>query len=190
MDFKVKVIASSLVVIALVYWFVSQTSVQNQPETHTVTNTQTQNTNNAGQQQDRPLAPDFTLKDMDGKSVSLSDYRGKVVFVNFWATWCPPCRAEIPDFVKLVDKYGKEGFVILGVSVDKEADVKKIPKFSKDFKINYPVMWDSNYKVAQDYGGIGSIPTTFVIDRSGRAVGKVVGARSYKEFEKIIKKVL
>ncbi len=134
-------------------------------------------------------APDFTLKDINGNPVKLSDYKGKLVFVNFWATWCPPCRAEIPSFVELIEKYGDQGFTILGISVDKPADLEKIPAFMDKMKMNYPVLIAST-EVVQAYGGISSIPTTFVINKEGNVLGRIVGSRSREMFESIIKKYL
>ncbi len=134
-------------------------------------------------------APDFTLKDINGNDVSLKDYRGKLVFVNFWATWCGPCRAEIPAFVDLIDTYGKDGFAILGISVDSPKDIKKIPAFMEQMKMNYPVLLATE-KVRMEYGGISSIPTTFVINREGKVLGRIVGARPHEMFEGIIKKYL
>jgi peroxiredoxin len=154
----------------------------------TPTSAQTQNQNEGQQElQDAPL---FTLKDLDGNSVALDDYKGKIVFVNFWATWCPPCRAEIPHFVKLIDKYGDQGFVILGISVDDPKDYQKIPGFKDKFDINYPILLDEQGKVGFQYGGIQSIPTTFVLNKEGKALGKIVGSRSYEQFEDIIKRFL
>lgn len=141
-------------------------------------------------EQERPPAPLFTLEDIDGQNISLADYKGKIVFVNFWATWCAPCRAEIPDFVKLIDKYGDDGFDILGVSVDNPNDYKKIPAFMDQYKMNYPVLLDKVGQVNHLYGGIQSIPTTFVLDREGKALGRIVGARSYEQFEDILKQIL
>lgn len=141
-------------------------------------------------EQEAPLAPLFTLNDIDGKSVSLDDYKGKIVFVNFWATWCPPCRAEIPDFVRLIDKYGDKGFDILGISVDNPKDYKKIPGFMDQYKMNYTVLLDEIGQVNSMYGGIQSIPTTFVLDREGKALGRIIGARSFDQFEGILKQIL
>lgn len=139
--------------------------------------------------QDAPLAPDFSLLDLDGNKVALSDYKGKVVFVNFWATWCGPCRGEIPEFVELIKNYGDDDFAILGISVDNDKDYDKLPGFVKQYSINYPVLL-AEPKVVASYGGIEGIPTTFVIDRQGRALGKIVGARDYATFEKIVKSLL
>jgi len=181
LDFKIKAIAFVILVFGGLFWINSQyasTSVNAQPQKNTA---QTQ----AVSQNQNPVAPAFTLKDVEGHNVSLADYKGKLVFVNFWATWCPPCRAEIPHFVELVDKYGKDGFAILGISVDDPKDHKKIPGFMNKFDINYPILLDDN-KTRYDYGGIESIPTTFVINREGKALGKIVGSRSKEQFEQIV----
>ncbi len=179
-DFKLKAIVFVVVVFAGLFWLNSisaPNSANAQPQAKQVS------------KDEAPNAPEFKLQDLDGNSVSLADYKGKVVFVNFWATWCPPCRAEIPHFVELVDKYGEDGFAILGISVDDPKDFKKIPEFKENYKINYPILL-SNGKVTRDYGGIGGIPTTFVIDREGKVLGKIVGAKSKEQFEGIIKQVL
>jgi len=140
-------------------------------------------------QEQAPQAPDFTLQDMDGNMVSLSDYRGKLVFVNFWATWCGPCRNEIPHFVELIDKYGDDGFVILGITVDNPDDLPKVPAFMESYKINYPVL-KANGNVVAAYGGISSIPQTFVVGRDGSAIGRIEGSRPYETFEKIVQSLL
>jgi thiol-disulfide isomerase/thioredoxin len=134
-----------------------------------------------------PMAPDFTLKDVEGNPVSLSDYKGKVVFVNFWATWCPPCRAEIPHFIELVDKY-PDDFIVLGVDLDPR-DFSKVPAFVEQQGMNYPVLYDTE-GVSNIYGGISSIPTTFVVNRNGKKVDTIVGSRPKAVFEEIIKKWL
>lgn len=148
-----------------------------------------QSTNNpaaeAASDQQNPLAPDFALQDLEGNTVRLSDYQGKVVFVNFWATWCPPCRAEIPYFVELMNEY-KDDFVVLGITVDREQDIPKVPGFAEEYSINYPVLYADAQTVGA-YGGITSIPTTFVVSKDGYAVGKIVGSRPKAEFERIIK---
>ena len=132
-----------------------------------------------------PEAPDFALQDLEGNIVKLSDYKGKVVFVNFWATWCPPCRAEIPYFVELVDEY-KDDFIVLGITVDNQRDLPKVPSFAESYKINYPILVANNETVAA-YGGISNIPTTFVVDPEGLVVGRIVGSRPKEQFEQIIK---
>jgi len=110
-------------------------------------------------------APDFVLKDLQGKEVKLADYKGKVLALNFWATWCPPCRAEIPDFVEAYAANKDKGFEILGLSVDRMTADKLLPFVSRA-KINYPVaLADTN--IVQDYGPIDAIPATIIIDKKG-----------------------
>jgi thiol-disulfide isomerase/thioredoxin len=130
-----------------------------------------------------PLAPDFSLVDINDNMVNLTDYRGKVVFVNFWATWCPPCRAEIPHFIELVEEF-KDDFIVLGISVDRPADKPKVPGFAESYNINYPILFADEQIAA--YGNISSIPTTFVVDKKGYVKGKIVGAKPKEEFKRII----
>jgi cytochrome c biogenesis protein CcmG/thiol:disulfide interchange protein DsbE len=133
-------------------------------------------------------APAWDLKDVKGKSVKLSDFKGKVVILDFWATWCPPCRAEIPHFIGLQEKYGKQGLVVVGVSVD-EGGPDVVSSFVKANKINYPIVM-GNLDVAQLYDANEGIPTTFVIDRTGNIVAKHLGFTDSEIFEKEIKSVL
>jgi len=128
-------------------------------------------------------APDFNLPDLNGKIVSLTDYQGKVVIVDFWATWCGPCKMEIPGFVKLQEKY-KDDLVIIGVSLD-QGGPKAVVPFAKDYAINYPVVY-GNGETVKAYGGVNGIPTTFVIDRKGNIQRKYVGYRPDSVFEKDI----
>jgi thiol-disulfide isomerase/thioredoxin len=132
---------------------------------------------------DYALAPDFALTDINGDIVKLSDYRGKVVFVNFWATWCPPCRAEIPHFIELVEEF-EDDFIVLGISVDRPNDKAKVPGFAESYNINYPVLFADEQIAA--YGQISSIPTTFVVDKDGYVKGQIIGARPKEEFKRII----
>lgn len=133
-------------------------------------------------------APDFTLPDLEGNSLTLSDFKGRVIILNFWATWCPPCRKEIPDFVELYEKYKDEGLLIIGVNLDR-GDSRTVKQFSKNYKINYPIVL-GNVNVTQDYGGIRGIPTTFVIDRKGNIKKKYVGYRPKATFEEAVKRLL
>ena len=133
-------------------------------------------------------APDFNLRKFNLGRVKLSDYRGKVVLVNFWATWCPPCVKEIPDFVALTDDYGEKGLIILGISLDKNPQ-QVLPGFIRKYKINYPILLDDG-RVAGVYGGVTAIPTTFLVDREGNIRQKYVGARTRSVFEADIKKLL
>ena len=133
-------------------------------------------------------APDFALEDLNGDVVRLSDYQGKVVFLNFWATWCGPCRAEIPHFIELVEEYGDDGFDIIGVAVDPR-DFSKVQPYVDYQGINYPVLYDTK-SVSGMYGGVQSIPTTFVINRDGKVVDQFIGSRPKNVFESVIKKWL
>ncbi len=122
------------------------------------------------------IAPGFTLKDLDGKKVSLSDYRGKLIFLNFWATWCPPCRREMPSMERLYQRFKDEDFVIL--AVDLREGKRVVEKFARKYKLNFPILLDSTGKTGDAYG-IRAIPTTYFIDRQGKLIGKAVGARDW-----------
>jgi cytochrome c biogenesis protein CcmG/thiol:disulfide interchange protein DsbE len=133
-------------------------------------------------------APDWRLTNLDGKSVKLSDFRGKVVILNFWTTWCPPCRREIPSFISLQKQYGDKGLVVVGVSLD-EKGPGIVKPFVTKMGINYPVVM-GDQKTAADYGGIAVVPTTFVIDRKGQVVAEHQGDAERATFEAEIKPLL
>jgi len=134
------------------------------------------------------VAPDFTLYTATGEPVQLSKYRGQVVILDFWATWCGPCRKEIPGFVNLYNQYRDKGLTIIGVSLDQKGwDVVK--PFIQEYNINYPVVL-GNSEVVNDYGGIRAIPTTFIIDRNGRVVDRVVGYHPESFFRQRIEPLL
>lgn len=137
---------------------------------------------------DLKLAPDFTLPDLDGNKVRLSDYEGKVVIVNFWATWCPPCRAEIPAFIDLYDTYKDRGFAMIGISLDPDGG-RAVNRFLEEYRINYPILL-GNIKVTSLYGGVTSIPTSFVITPYSEIYKKYVGYRSKDIFEADVKTLL
>lgn len=128
-----------------------------------------------------PAAPDFLLSDLSGKMISLDQFRGSVVILDFWATWCGPCRMSIPELVKLNAKHGDKGLVILGVSLDdpQRATDEQLRAFKEQTKINYRIL-RYNQKLVQDYFGTGrvSIPTMFVIDREGKISDKLVGFKA------------
>ena len=136
----------------------------------------------------RKHAPDFTLKDVNGKLVHLADYRGKVVLLDFWATWCGPCVIEIPWFQEFQRTYKDRGFEVLGVSMDDDG-WKVITPFVEKRKINYRVVLGDD-KTGDQYGGLEALPTTFVIDRSGRIASVHVGLASKKDFSDAIEKLL
>lgn len=120
-----------------------------------------------------PTAPDFKLLDLSGNEVELSDFRGKMVILNFWATWCAPCRYEIPLLVDLYKEYNDEGLEIIGISVD-DGGTSMVKEFSEKYRINYPVLM-YNREVIYSYGGVYSIPTTFIITRGGKVVNRFIG---------------
>ncbi len=133
-------------------------------------------------------APDFTLAKLGGGEFTLSSLEGKVIIVNFWATRCPPCRQEIPDFVDLYEKYQEDGLEIVGVSLDRGGE-RAVAAFLERLHVNYTIVF-SNQEVVEKYRGIKSIPTTFVIDRDGNIAKKYVGFKSKEVFEAEVKKLL
>jgi thiol-disulfide isomerase/thioredoxin len=133
-------------------------------------------------------APDFTLDALDGKSVRLSDLRGKAVLLNFWATWCGPCKIEMPWFVELQKEYGAQGLQVVGVAMD-DSSKDDIAKFAKDMGVNYPVLLGKE-AVGDEYGGVPALPESFFISRDGRIVDKIIGLRGKGEFEDAVKKTL
>lgn len=137
----------------------------------------------------KPANLDFKMPDLEGKEISLSSYKGKVILLNFWATWCGPCKAEIPGFVELQEQYGKDGLVVVGYSVDDDAP--KAQAFADQFKINYPVLLGLGREDVQDaYGPIWGIPASFIISRDGRVCQKHLGIAPKAVFEKEIKALL
>ena len=123
-----------------------------------------------------------------GKPVKLSDFKGKVVILDFWATWCPPCRTEIPGFVAIQKKYADKDFTVVGVSLDEQGP-SVVKSFIHSFGMNYPVVM-GDQKVVVDYGGIEAIPTTFVIDRQGNIVATFQGLTDPDTFEAVIDPLL
>ncbi len=134
-----------------------------------------------------PPAPDFTLTDIFGNKLSLADYKGKVVMLDFWATWCGPCRIEIPGFVELQNHYRDRGFAIIGISLDDSPE--PVLEFYRQFRMNYPVAI-GNDTLGALYGGILGMPTTFLIGRDGRIYSKHVGATNVGVFEEEVKALL
>lgn len=126
-------------------------------------------------------APDFTLKQLDGTPFRLSDYEGKVILLDFWATWCAPCRDEIPHFVEWQAKYGNQGLQVIGVSMDD--DVRPVEKFSRELRINYPVVIGTQ-ELASWYGGILGLPANIVIGRDGKIVSKHLGMEDLLHLER------
>jgi len=136
-------------------------------------------------------APDFSLTDINGKTVKLADYKGKVLFFNFWATWCPPCRAEIPDFIEVYSQMKSNGLEIIGLSLDSKGR-DTVAAFVEKYKINYPIILETRENTEQiisDYDPGQFIPTTFVIDKQGRIRDKIVRQMDKEELLKYFNKL-
>ena len=175
-----------------------QNATQNTQQTDNALqkNTQTQNATQGEKKDENTVAAiPFTLKDQYGKTHTLADYKGKIIFLNFWATWCPPCRAEMPDIQKLYERSprdGRDAVIVLGVAAPKlgsEKDEDGIKAFMDKNGYSYPVLMDEGGKLFEAYG-IRAIPTTYLIDRRGNVIGRVQGALSAENLEKIIQQVL
>ncbi len=137
-------------------------------------------------------APDFTVLDLNGKTVTSTQYTGKVLFLNFWATWCPPCRAEVPDFVDVYSTHNAKGLEILGISLDTK-DKAEVQAFVQQFKINYPVVLETKKqteKLLSDFKPGQFIPTTFVIDKKGRIRDKIVRSMDKEEILRIFNRLV
>jgi peroxiredoxin len=125
-------------------------------------------------------APAITLTDLDGNTLNPSSYRGQVVLINFWAAWCTPCRAEIPQFMALQDKYGSRGFQSVGISLDDPEG--ELRDFCRQSKVNYPIVM-GNQKISEAFGGVLGLPTTFLIGRDGLIHAKYEGATDFPKLE-------
>jgi thiol-disulfide isomerase/thioredoxin len=134
------------------------------------------------------IAPDFELSSLDGKKYKLSDLRGKAVLLNFWATYCGPCKIEMPWFVELQKQYGPDGFQIIGVAMD-DASNEEIAKFAKEMGVNYPILLGTE-SVGQSYGGVSVLPTTFFLDRDGKIIAREFGLQSRSVFVDHIKSAM
>lgn len=133
------------------------------------------------------VAPDFTLQTSDGKTVKLSDFRGKKVILNFWATWCPPCRAEIPDMEKFYEANKDKNVVILGVNLTQaEKTPESVPQFMKDNKMTYPILMDTKGLVGDQYQ-ISAIPTSFILDTQGVIHEVITGPMTYQSMGNMMK---
>ena len=134
-------------------------------------------------------APDFTLETLDGKSVSLSSLRGKAVLVNFWATWCEPCKIETPWLIDLQKQYGSEGLQVIGIAMDDSGSKADISQFAKEKGMNYPVLLGKE-SVGDAYGGVPGLPESFFVGRDGKIVDRMIGLHNRSEIEDSVKKAL
>jgi cytochrome c biogenesis protein CcmG/thiol:disulfide interchange protein DsbE len=143
------------------------------------------------------LAPEITLRALDGKDLSLGQYKGKVVLVNFWATWCEPCQVEIPWLIEMQQKYGAKGFTVLGIAMDEEGASVVTPWVQKErfdvngakSQMNYPIVI-GNDAAADKFGGLLGYPTSVLITRDGKIVKRITGIISYEEIAKSIESQL
>ena len=138
------------------------------------------------------MAPDFTLTSLDGDKVTLSDYRDKVVVVSFWATWCGPCKYEIPMLMEFQEKYGTERLIVLGIAIN-SGSKEKVQEFVKEFSIQYPILYGSYEelgKLVYMYGNFASIPSTFIVNHAGEVTNYIRGAQSKSVFEDAIEQQL
>ncbi|MEP7234314.1 MAG: TlpA disulfide reductase family protein [Ignavibacteriota bacterium] len=133
---------------------------------------------------DQKPAPDFVLNDLDGKQVRLSDFKGKTVVLNFWATWCGPCVKEMPGFMELQSQYGGEGLQFIGIALDQEGAVRVKP-FVEKRKINYPILIGTS-EIADKFGGMNAIPVTFLIDKKGMIREQYIGMREKADLEPMV----
>jgi peroxiredoxin len=132
---------------------------------------------------------DFTLQDMNGDTVRLSDYKGKVILLNFWATWCGPCKVEIPEFIEAYDQYRDRGFVILGVLSQDDPSPEDLRAFASGWGMNYPILREQ-VELDEAFGPLWAIPTSFIIDRQGSICTKHMGPVSKEMLEREIKGLL
>lgn len=152
--------------------------------------------NRAGLSKSRPArseikgkdAPEFSLESLQGNTVRLSDYHGKAVLLNFWATWCQPCKIEMPWFEDLQKQYGPQGLQVVGIAMD-DASKEDIQKFVKQMGVNYPILLGKE-SVGDAYGGVQFLPSTFFIDRDGKVTDHIFGLKSRSEIEDEIKQAL
>jgi len=133
-------------------------------------------------------APLFELKDVNGRTVRLSDYQGKVVLINFWATWCPPCRAEMPELVRLQREHGKKGLQIIGITYPPER-MDRVRRFARSLKVNYPIILGTR-QLKDRFSSDETLPLTIVIDRDGKVSNIIVGILLREEFDEKIKPLL
>lgn len=138
--------------------------------------------------EDRIMAPDFTLTDMDGRKVNLSDYRGKIVFLNFWTTWCRYCKLEMPDFEEAHNQFKKNGNVVI-LAVNVKEKKKQVEDFIKEYRLTFPVLLDAAGEVSAGLYGVDSYPITFIINPDGSVYNLIRGMTDKKTLEMVVEKM-
>lgn len=133
--------------------------------------------------------PDFSVTDLQGRELSSADLRGKIILIDFWATWCQPCKKEMPGYQKLLDKYGSHGFKVIGFKFDVMRDTENPVQFAKKIEVKYPLAVASE-NIKQKFGGIPGLPTTMLYDRQGILRKKVVGFEYTENFDSALKSLL
>jgi peroxiredoxin len=134
-------------------------------------------------------APDFELKTLDGKTLKLSDLHGKAVLINFWATWCAPCKIETPWIIDLQKQYEAQGLQVVAVSMDDESDTDAVKKFAQEMHMTYPILRGTE-EVGNEYGGVEFLPTIFFVGRDGKVTGRILGLRGRADIEENVRKAL
>src|SRR6201987_5255062 len=185
----VLIVSTVLVLIVATYFADKVTRVKN--------TTSLKNTVHANDASDGKPAPEVTFKDLDGKNATLAQYKGKVVLVNFWATWCDPCYIEIPWLIEMQQKYGDKGFTVLGIAMDEEGKSAVAPFLDKErfdvdgqkLPMNYPILLGTD-EASDKFGGILGYPSSFLISRDGKIVTKFQGLKSEDELTKAIESQL
>jgi len=165
----------------------SQETRQDQGSEKPDTNDRQESGDDSKQKPQKRMAPDFTVEDINGRKVKLSDYKGKIVILNFWATWCPYCVQEMPDLDELHAEFSKDGDAVI-LTVDVEESIEKVKKFVEDKKLTLPVLMDYDGKVAGMYG-VNSFPTTYVINRDGTVYGYQPGAMTKTQLANVVERV-
>ncbi len=168
----------------------SITSVSGPIPTPVILQQSTSNANNSGELAVGQLAPDFTLKTLDGGEASLSKFRGRPVLINFWASWCPPCRLEMPDIVRAYEAHQAEGFVILAINLTFQDSLQEAQHFVNEFNMSFPVLLDETGEVTTDMYGLFGLPTSVFVDRSGIITHIQIGPMTEKQIEELVGAIL
>lgn len=186
---KKRIIISTIVLIMIFLSGCSTFQILDDPVGEPIQNEEEQDNN---KEDKKILAPDFTVIDMEGNEIKLSDYKGKVIFLNFWGTWCPPCRGEMPELEKVYKKYLDEDVQILALNVQgipQEKSMEEVIQWVNDNEYTMPIAFDIDVIVMQQYS-VGSFPTTYLIDKEGYIYGYTIGALNEDQMTEVIERAL